>query len=119
MSVQLQKAHRAAAGEAVCAQNGQPGYGESGDPGGGSFPGGLAAAGKAAREQGWFAQGGEKVMGEAGFAGRARPGVQGDPAVRRMVGGQSGMRVDRIVMAVDDDGDGRRGKRHGSVRRGG
>ncbi|WP_399136019.1 hypothetical protein Q3A86_36375 [Streptomyces sp. NBUA17] len=46
----------------------------------GGFPGDLAAAGKAAREQGRFAQGDEKGVGEAGFAGGARAGVRGDPA---------------------------------------
>ncbi|MFE9168770.1 integrase core domain-containing protein [Streptomyces kebangsaanensis] len=60
------------------------------------------------REQGRFAQGGEKVVGKAGFAGGARAGVQGDPAGRRMVGGQGGMRVDGVVVRVDDHGDGRR-----------
>lgn len=86
--------------------------------GGGGFPGGLTAGGEAAREQGRFAQGGEKVVGEAGFAGRARPGVQGDPAGRQVVGGQGGMRVDRIVMTVNDHRDGRRrGRRHGGQAR--
>ncbi|GGT42568.1 hypothetical protein GCM10010254_72660 [Streptomyces chromofuscus] len=61
------------------AQDGQPGDGQGRRPGGG-FPGGLTAAGEAAPEQGRFTQGGEKVVGEAGFAGGARSGVQGDPA---------------------------------------
>ncbi|GFE05551.1 hypothetical protein Scani_18190 [Streptomyces caniferus] len=106
------------------AQDGQPGDGKGGHPGGSGFPGGLTAAGKAAREQGRFAQGDEKVVGEAGFAGGARAGVQGDPAGRRMVGGQGGVRVDRVVMAVDDHSDRPgRSERHGHggvvVRRGG
>ncbi|MFJ3594517.1 hypothetical protein ACIQUY_34565 [Streptomyces sp. NPDC090231] len=80
--MQPQEAHRAAGGEAVGSQDGQPGHGQGGHPGRGGFPGGLTAAGKAAREQGRFAQGGEKVVGEAGLAGGARAGVQGDPAGR-------------------------------------
>ncbi|WP_162003978.1 hypothetical protein [Streptomyces antimycoticus] len=120
---QLQEAHSAAGGEAVGAQDSQPGDGQGSDPGGGGFPGGLTAAGKAAREQGRFTQSGQRVMGEAGFAGGARAGVQGDPAGRRVVGSQGGVGVDRVVMAVDDHGDGRRwrGEGHGGgvVRRGG
>ncbi|WP_413813264.1 hypothetical protein [Streptomyces sp. OE57] len=54
--------------------------------------------------------------GETGFTGGARAGVQGDPAGRRMVSGQSGVRVDRVVVAVDDHGDRRwHGGRHGGV----
>ncbi|MGW7213634.1 hypothetical protein [Streptomyces collinus] len=120
---QLQEVHRAAGGEAVGAQDGQPVQGQSGHPGGSGFPGGLTAGGKTPREQGRLAQGDEKVMGEAGLAGGARAGVQGDPAGRRMVGGQSGVRVDHVVARVDDHGDGRRwhGERHSGevVRRGG
>ncbi|MCX4878128.1 hypothetical protein [Streptomyces sp. NBC_00847] len=120
---QLQEAHRAAGGEAVGAQDSQPGDGQSGDPCGGGFPSGLTAGGEATREQGRFTQGGEKVVGEAGLAGGARAGVQGDPAGRHVVGGQGGVRVNRIVARVNDHGDGRwgHGERHGSVvvRRGG
>ncbi|MEU1939185.1 hypothetical protein ACH49O_36395 [Streptomyces coeruleorubidus] len=113
---QLQEAHRAAGGEAVGAQDGQPGDGKGSDPGRGGFPCGLTAAGEAAWKQGRLFQGGQKVVGEAGFTGGARAGVQGDPAGRRMVGGQSGVRVDRVVLAVDDHSDGRwRGERHGGV----
>lgn len=96
--------------------------GRNGDPGGGGFPGGLAAGGEAAGEQGRFAQGCEKVVGEAGLAGGTRTGVQGDPPGGRMVGGQGSVRVHRIVARVDDHGDGRwHGGRHGGVvvRRGG
>jgi hypothetical protein len=122
-STQLQKAHRAASGEAVGAQDGQPDHGQGRHPGGCGFPGRLTAARKAAREQRRFAECGKKVVGEAGFAGGAGAGVQGDPAGRRVVGGQGSVRVDRVVMAVDDHGDGRRphGERHGGVvvRRGG
>ncbi|MFD3908346.1 hypothetical protein ACFXOL_14115 [Streptomyces californicus] len=119
---QFQEAHRAAGGEAVGAQDGQPVHGQGVDPGGGGFPGGLTAGGETAREQGRFTQGGEKVVGEAGFADGAWAGVQGDPAGRRMVGGQGGVRVDRIVARVEDHGDGWwHGWRHGDVvvRRGG
>ncbi|MCE7553297.1 hypothetical protein [Streptomyces thermodiastaticus] len=105
------------------AQDGQPGDSQGGHPDRGGFPGGLTAAGKAAREQGRFAQGDEKIVGEAGFTGRARAGMQGDPAGRRMVGGQSGVRVQHVVVTVENHGDGRqrRGRRHGGVvvRRGG
>ncbi|MET9154395.1 hypothetical protein ABZX82_24460 [Streptomyces griseoflavus] len=119
---QLQEAHRAAGGEAVGAQDDQSGDGKSSDPGRGGFPCWLTATRKTAWKQGRLFQGGEKVVGEAGFAGGARAGVQGDPAGRRMVGGQGGVRVNHVVMAVDDHGDGRwRGERHGGVvvRRGG
>jgi hypothetical protein len=113
---QFQEAHRAAGGEAVRAQDTQPGDGQSGDSGGGSFPGGLTAGRKAAREQGRSTQGSEKVVGEAGLAGGARAGVQGDPAGRHVVGGQGRVRVDRVVARVDDHRDERgRGGRHGGV----
>ncbi|WP_246101091.1 hypothetical protein [Streptomyces cyaneus] len=118
----LQEAHRAAGGEAVGAQDGQPGDGQDRDPGGGGFPGGLTAGGETPREQGRFAQSGQKVVGEAGLAGTARAGVQGDPPGGRMVGGQGRVRVNRIVARVEDHGDGRwHGGRHGGVvvRRGG
>ncbi|MFI5821341.1 hypothetical protein ACIA8I_19910 [Streptomyces rishiriensis] len=120
---QLQEAHRAAGGEAVGAQDGQPGDGQGRDPCDGGFPGGLTAGGETPREHGRFAQGGEKVVGEAGLAGGARAGVQGDPPGGRMVGGKGSVRVGRIVARVDNHGDGRggHGGRHGGVvvRRGG
>ncbi|MFJ8637209.1 hypothetical protein [Streptomyces sp. NPDC093568] len=120
---QSQEAFGAAGGEAVGTQDGQPVHGQGGHPGGGGFPGGLTAGGETARQQGRFAQGGEKVVGEAGFTGGAWTGVQGDPAGRRMVGGQGGVRVDRVVTCIDDHSDGRRWRsgRHGGavVRRGG
>ncbi|MFI5903334.1 hypothetical protein [Streptomyces cyaneofuscatus] len=114
---QLQESHCAVGGEAVGAQDGQPGDGQGGHPGRDGFPGGLTTAWKAAGEQGRFVQGGEKVVGEAGLAAGARSGVQRDPAGRRMVGGQGGVGVDDVVIAVDDHGDGRRprGGRHGGV----
>lgn len=114
---QLQEAHYAAGGEAVGAQNGQPGDGQGGHPGGSGFPGGLTPGGKAAGEQGRFAQGGEKVVGEARLAGGARAGVQSDPSGRQVVGGQGGVGVDDVVMAVDDHDEGRRprGGRRGGV----
>lgn len=114
---QLQEARCAAGGEAVGAQDGQPGDGQGGHPGGSGFPGGLTPGGEAAGEQGRFTQGGEKVVGEAGLAGGARAGVQSDPAGRRVVGGQGGVGVEHVVVTVDDHGDGRRwhGERHGGV----
>lgn len=119
---QLQEAHSAAGGEAVGAQDGQPVHGKGGHPGGGRLPGGLTACEETPRDQGRFTQSGEKVVGEAGFAGGARAWVQGDPAGQRMVGGQDGVRVERVVARVEDHGDGRwHGGRHGGVvvRRGG
>lgn len=105
------------------AQDGQPGDGQGGRPGSGCFPGGLTAAGKAAREQRRFSQGGEKVVREAGLASGAWAGVQGDPAGRQVVGGQGGVGVNHVVAWIEDHSDGRRwhGERHGGgvVRRGG
>ncbi|MFF7803043.1 hypothetical protein [Streptomyces olivaceus] len=114
---QLQEAHCAAGGEAVGVQDGQPGDGKGGHPCGSGFPGGLTPGGEAPGEQGQFAQGGKKVMGEAGLAGGARAGVQSDPAARRMVGCQGGVRVQRVVIAVDDHDDRQRWhvERHGGV----
>ncbi|MCZ1011993.1 hypothetical protein [Streptomyces lydicus] len=56
-------------------------------------------------------------MGEAGLAGGAWARVQSDPAGRRMVGGQGGVGVDDVVIAVDDHDDGRRprGEKHDGV----
>jgi hypothetical protein len=92
----------------VRAQDGQPGHGQGRHPGGSGVPGGLSAAGKAARKQGRFSQGSEKVLGEAGLAGGLLAGVQGDPDGRRMVSGQGGVGVDRVVAWVDDHSAGRR-----------
>jgi hypothetical protein len=120
---QLQKAHCAAGGETVGAQDGQPGDRQGSHPGGSGFPGGLTPGGEAPGEQGRFAQGGEKVVGEAGIAGGARAGVQSDPAGRQVVGSQGGAGVDHVVVAVYDHDEGRRprGGRRGSgvVRQGG
>lgn len=65
------------------------------------------AARKAAWKQGRLAECGKKVVGEAGFAGGARAGVQGDPAGRQVVGGQDSVRVQHVVVAVENHSDGR------------
>lgn len=116
--IQLQEAFGTAGGETVCAKDGQPVHGQGGHPCSSGFPGGLTAGGETAWEQRRFAQGGQKVVGKPGFAGGARTGVQGDPAGQQVVGGQGGVRVDRVVAWVEDHGDGRwHGRRRGGQAR--